>query len=91
VNVRKRSTGQTALHLAAYNNECATLLALVTGEADPQVSYLNFRLCCLNSEPGVRMLLTYGADRDARDDAAQTPLECALQVKAEAVVRALTE
>jgi ankyrin repeat protein len=37
------------------------------------------------------MLLEYGANKDARDDAAQTPLECAIQVKAEAAATLLRE
>ncbi|KAH7101928.1 ankyrin [Auriculariales sp. MPI-PUGE-AT-0066] len=63
VNAIKRGTGQTALHLAALNND----------------------------EPGVRMLLAYGADRTIEDDTAETAADCAKSVKAENVLCALAE
>ncbi|KZV83350.1 hypothetical protein EXIGLDRAFT_656163 [Exidia glandulosa HHB12029] len=55
VNVTRRNSKQTALHMAAYNND---------GDA-------------------VQLLLRYGADRKALDDSGQTPLECALEIKAD--------
>ncbi|EJD49209.1 ankyrin [Auricularia subglabra TFB-10046 SS5] len=61
VNATKRNSAQTALHLAAYNNDAEA----------------------------VEMLLRHGADKNARDDSGQTPLECALEVKAEAAAALL--